>query len=115
MRIRDWSSDVCSSDLTLTDDRHQLRREGVREIFGRRARHPSFVVFRLKNDGHCFGVDRLDQWIWLASQKREAVTVRCRPPYACECRDWRAGNGETASSGERREGKGWVRTCRDSR
>src|SRR5690606_40810667 len=61
---RDWSSDVCSSDLRLTNER--LRAGGLR-------------VDRLENCGSRFSWD-LDVWNFVSSAKRLRACSRMAKP-----------------------------------
>src|SRR3546814_19094371 len=97
MRISDWSSDVCSSDLSRCPpprarpaDRDRtacpvsVEAEGVQRCRIRLAARPQSLVVLEGGQG----------------------ALRARPPLPVD------GAGAVASSEERRVGKEWVRTCR---
>src|SRR3546814_18033427 len=91
MRISDWSSDVCSSDLVPLD--------------------------RLLSDAHAQGIARSIDMSRAGDVPDAAVTGRASPDttYVCVTDTW--GNGFSATpsdsrSEERRVGKECVSTCR---
>src|SRR3546814_5824728 len=97
MRISDWSSDVCSSDLQIWADKTELSMDEQVEIWNM---HPdlhcwSGTLPSLR--ARCFikrkGAERLDE------VQMRATTVWCVPHKVCR-------------SEERRVGKECVSTCR---
>src|SRR3546814_12940122 len=90
MRISDWSSDVCSSDLRVREDLHPLRRgAGVDHVAARRI-HGN-VVALLRRGRH-------------VRQIRDLLVGEDRDGPKLSALDLR--------SEERRVGKGCVRSCR---
>src|SRR3546814_13507295 len=89
MRISDWSSDVCSSDLACDPAVHALRAAGR-------------AVFRVEADEPDLQPER-DVWIMTSMQRLESRPTGPRAAFAA----WLAARSE-----ERRVGKECVSTCR---
>src|SRR3546814_19609171 len=95
MRISDWSSDVCSSDLQQTafDNRAELRRTHVTGVETQRSPRVMFPD--------------LHGLIWRATRRGNlaphAETLQKRDARRCKC---------VNRSEERRVGKEWVSKCR---
>src|SRR3546814_14122209 len=87
MRISDWSSDVCSSDLIgLTLDRNEARGAGKATIAIATARAPVLIDWLASLEGQGFIVDQLtitpaaDGTVWLTAElrRREIGRAQCR-------------------------------------
>src|SRR3546814_19725619 len=99
MRISDWSSDVCSSDLWATEPLHVV--EGFRE---RHEDQPS----RDRQTARCVEMDRAVQDVLRAVRaKSGGDPTRGRADPAARYDDLARGRSE-----ERSAGKECVRTCR---
>src|SRR3546814_17630932 len=105
MRISDWSSDVCSSDLEVDDDeREEQRRRGERQLAGPRVRHAheEFLAVQFLRD---------------RDVPRQPANHRiARDVHRLFAREQHLDPGEAEEGGEdrseeRRVGKEWVSTC----
>src|SRR3546814_13650703 len=121
MRISDWSSDVCSSDLTLLDaDREpdRLRRPGALDAIGAkfaadaRVEHGEFLL--AAREGRRIdividaGVDRAEtEHVHRHAVRIAAVDDRFAGRHAVDVDDLT----RLLRSEERRVGKEWVVTC----
>src|SRR3546814_20024375 len=102
MRISDWSSDVCSSDLHVVDNRDggQEQLQGGRCTFPEQRQHPDCEgdIGRRRNRPTLFQTVRL---------RREQEIEGGGDDHARS-----RGDERQARSEERRVGKEWVRTCK---
>src|SRR3546814_11449663 len=110
MRISDWSSDVCSSDLYLA------KRAELVEIAGRQFKNNGFRATTLAEIGHKAGLDRATVYYYFGSKEelfRECLRVGVDDNIN-ECE--RIANDPVLSTAERSEerrvGKECVSTCR---
>src|SRR3546814_21094281 len=99
MRISDWSSDVCSSDLaqadrTRGDIQGLVAGRSLRSIAAQLGRAPSTISREIGRNG------RRDRY--RGTVAAQAAWDRALPPKPCK----RAGH----RADDRREGKGWVMT-----
>src|SRR3546814_11951883 len=94
MRISDWSSDVCSSDLLAHQKLHQILVVALYAVVGAKAPHL---------DGTQFGVIAATPLGDIVEQGRHI-----QQPMPVEVGNQLAGQ----RSEERRVGKEWVSTCR---
>src|SRR3546814_19663613 len=96
MRISDWSSDVCSSDLSLWRNRELIKASASRDILGRYRGSVMGILWSFFNPLLLLGV-----YTFVFSEVFKAR--------------WNGGGGskvEFARSEERRVGKECVSTCR---
>src|SRR3546814_13947460 len=104
MRISDWSSDVCSSDLGFTDWADAHARQGMGALQGQRELR-SVRLYRDAAHRGDRGRAEVDRGGGPGDQRwRSAPTPRhLQEPHS---------PGQGRRSEERRGGKGWVSTCR---
>src|SRR3546814_14769361 len=112
MRISDWSSDVCSSDLgvpaAVREGAWQLQRGGRPDILRIQSARDGLRPRRSRGSRLCGSCRRApdadSQWSWtVPARKRGSADLRGR---AKDCTDW------ARRSEERRVGKEGVSTCR---
>src|SRR3546814_16143753 len=98
MRISDWSSDVCSSDLLgVADDDLVARGRG----FAQGEADEPVDLFEVWRRGHRAGEDKRERQLRVLLAQQDAEQVEDL-----------LGGADAARSAERRVGKGCVRTCR---
>src|SRR3546814_15635597 len=96
MRISDWSSDVCSSDLDLGKDYLKALEEGMGDS--------DRIVAKAPYETTQPTVDT--QILLLKRSGADVILVAATPKFAAQA------IRKIASSEERRVGKKWVSTCR---
>src|SRR3546814_16177034 len=110
MRISDWSSDVCSSDLRHHEDREPQRRGRPDDAFGleTRALQAEQGLARRRRDADQLRL-RDDQH---AEQRDQAAEITHAPAEPAEPADLLRRFQSRQRSEERRVGKGWVSSFR---
>src|SRR3546814_12317043 len=101
MRISDWSSDVCSSDLWGGGHVEDFRFPAVID-----AEEQERFVFERRTD-HLLRVSRYDQRP--SAAQAQVLNARQQDPHAS---GWQERVGFVERSEERRVGKEWVSKCR---
>src|SRR3546814_6138164 len=98
MRISDWSSDVCSSDLDRFEGRHRPRLtvDEHREIAGRQATDRTTIMVEHRDI-------ELNQFNAGTKLRRSGASILSRADQRRQTQD---------RSEERRVGNAWVSTCR---
>src|SRR3546814_18656314 len=115
MRISDWSSDVCSSDLDVIDDEIESTNGEAIELVStadigvgsgyRNSNKPAVFGQAVRNDRH--GAEQ--RTLFIACNDLQAGQHRWRSLQVGRWRAYRIGQNRTEES---RVGKGGVSTCR---
>src|SRR3546814_14517788 len=105
MRISDWSSDVCSSDLSPHNEQQSERTIARKENPAKQSNVKNRVGESIQSDMR--GAERC------FAPAGQPVASECGNDPGTDQRDQRdhRREGKTPRSEERRSGKGWVSTC----